>query len=159
MEPERADILSERARAGGEGAANGLAHASGELGFGGQHEQVWREGGRATDRGPREGAGGVGDPLGTRLEGFSGDGYDGNEPGWDDKKQDRPAPSSSDGTSVWTDSHFIPCSDGKLRRVPLEPALFPLAPGLSGRVGLLRGAGNAIVPPLAAEFIRAAMEH
>lgn len=35
---------------------------------------------------------------------------------------------------------------------------FPLSSGLPGRVGLLRGAGNAIVPQVAAEFIRAAME-
>ena len=33
---------------------------------------------------------------------------------------------------------------------------FPLAGKLPGRVGLLRGAGNAIVPELAAEFIKAA---
>jgi len=37
----------------------------------------------------------------------------------------------------------------------IEPALFPLAHGLPGRVGLLRGAGNAIVPQVAAEFIKA----
>jgi hypothetical protein len=35
------------------------------------------------------------------------------------------------------------------------PALFPLAHGLPGRVGLLRGAGNAIVPQCAAEFVMA----
>jgi len=35
---------------------------------------------------------------------------------------------------------------------------FPLAPGVSGRVALLRGYGNAIVPPLAAEFIKAFSE-
>ena len=40
----------------------------------------------------------------------------------------------------------------------IEPALFPLADGISGRVGLLRGAGNAIVPQVAAEFIQAYME-
>jgi DNA (cytosine-5)-methyltransferase 1 len=35
---------------------------------------------------------------------------------------------------------------------------FPLAVNVPGRVGLLRGAGNAIVPPLAAEFVKAFME-
>lgn len=35
---------------------------------------------------------------------------------------------------------------------------FPLADGIPGRVGLLRGAGNAIVPAVAAEFIRAFLE-
>jgi hypothetical protein len=34
----------------------------------------------------------------------------------------------------------------------------PLAVGIPGRTGLLRGAGNAIVPPVAAEFIRAYQE-
>jgi DNA (cytosine-5)-methyltransferase 1 len=35
---------------------------------------------------------------------------------------------------------------------------FPLAGAVTGRVALLRGAGNAIVPQVAAEFIRAFME-
>ena len=61
--------------------------------------------------------------------------------------------------SPWRESVLIPCADGKTRRVPLESAFFPLAHGLSaGRVGVLRGAGNAIVPQVAAEFIRAFME-
>jgi DNA (cytosine-5)-methyltransferase 1 len=33
-----------------------------------------------------------------------------------------------------------------------------LSTGLTGRVGLLRGYGNAIVPQVAAEFVRAAMD-
>jgi len=37
----------------------------------------------------------------------------------------------------------------------IESSLFPLDDGLPGRVGLLRGAGNAIVPQVAAEFIGA----
>ena len=52
--------------------------------------------------------------------------------------------------------HYL---DGKARRIPTEPRLFPLAdarhPYHRGRVGLLRGAGNAIVPALAAEFVMA----
>jgi DNA (cytosine-5)-methyltransferase 1 len=58
----------------------------------------------------------------------------------------------------WSDSLFIYCRDKKYRRVPLEPSLFPLAPRIQGRVGLLRGAGNAIVPQVAAEFIKAVNE-
>lgn len=71
---------------------------------------------------------------------------------------------SGEDLSFWSESVFIPCADGKARRVPatpsgqIEPALFPLADGLPGRVGMLRGAGNAIVPQLAAEFIQAAEE-
>jgi hypothetical protein len=42
--------------------------------------------------------------------------------------------------------------------VEVEPLLFPLADGVPARVGLLRGAGNAIVPPLAAVFVETVME-
>ena len=40
----------------------------------------------------------------------------------------------------------------------IEPLLFPLADGIPNRVGILRGAGNSIVPAVAAEFIKAVME-
>lgn len=62
------------------------------------------------------------------------------------------------GNGFWSDSILIPCADGKQRRIPIEPAFFPLAPGLPGRVGLLKGAGNSIVPQVAAEFVAAFME-
>jgi DNA (cytosine-5)-methyltransferase 1 len=55
----------------------------------------------------------------------------------------------------WGSSEVIYCRDGKYRPIPTEPALFPLANGISNRVGLLRGAGNAIVPQAAAEIIKA----
>jgi DNA (cytosine-5)-methyltransferase 1 len=55
----------------------------------------------------------------------------------------------------WSDLEWLPCTDGKAR--PTRPGLFPLAHGVSARVGKLRAAGNAIVPQIAAEFIRAAM--
>ena len=57
----------------------------------------------------------------------------------------------------WDDSTTIYCRDGKYRSIPTEPALFPMANGISNRVGLLRGAGNAIVPQAAAEIIKAYM--
>lgn len=69
----------------------------------------------------------------------------------------------TDQRSPWAASLLIPCADGKFRRVPAneagepEPALFPLAHGISNRVGTLRGAGNAIVPQVAAEFVKAFM--
>lgn len=50
---------------------------------------------------------------------------------------------------------WIRCSDGKTR--PIEPTIQPLAHGVSNRVGILRGAGNAIVPQVAAEVIKAYM--
>ena len=54
-------------------------------------------------------------------------------------------------------TRYVYCRDGKYRQIPTEPALFPLAHGIPNRVGLLRGAGNAIVPQVAAEIIKAVM--
>lgn len=83
--------------------------------------------------------------------------------------------------SPWRDSKLIFCRDGKTRRVPSESVLFGLADGLpegmdngrvvgvsetegfpltketEGRVMLLRGYGNAIVPQVASEFVKAFM--
>lgn len=53
----------------------------------------------------------------------------------------------------WLDADWIPCRDGKWR--PIEPGVFPLAHGVSGRMDLLRGFGNAIVAQQAAAFIEA----
>jgi DNA (cytosine-5)-methyltransferase 1 len=60
-------------------------------------------------------------------------------------------------TDIWAEPRIIYCRDGKYRPIPTEPALFPLANGVSNRVGILRGAGNAIVPQAAAEIIKAVM--
>lgn len=60
---------------------------------------------------------------------------------------------SGSAVGFWSSAILIPCRDGKARRV--EPSIFPLAHGIPGRVGLLRGAGNAIVPQVAAEFVTA----
>lgn len=55
----------------------------------------------------------------------------------------------------WSDSDWLGCRDGKFR--PVESGTFPLANGIPARVGRLRGYGNAIVPQVAAEFIKAFM--
>jgi len=85
----------------------------------------------------------------------------------------------------WSNCTIIPCRDGKARRIPaqaiIEPVLqhvldgfscsldarrnilsaaqgFPLTETIPARVILLKGAGNAIVPQVAAEFIAASIE-
>ena len=87
------------------------------------------------------------------------------------------------GSGFWDDSVWWPCSDGKARRIPapqsgfqyeldglrdrlgdlwddgIAQALtgFPLSGKVPNRVGLLKGAGNSIVPQVAAVFIKAFM--
>lgn len=55
----------------------------------------------------------------------------------------------------WRDADWLLCRDDKWR--PVESGTFPLADGIAGRVGKLRAYGNAIVAPVAEEFIRAYM--
>lgn len=55
----------------------------------------------------------------------------------------------------WRAADWLLCRDGKWR--PVEPGTFPLAHGISNRVGRLRAYGNAINPWQAAEFLRAAL--
>ena len=86
--------------------------------------------------------------------------------------------SKSASLNAWSDSRSIFCSDGKTRRIPVEPRFFPLVNGIPSRLGplltalqpmgrsaikaarsnvviRLKGYGNAIVPELAAAFILA----
>jgi DNA (cytosine-5)-methyltransferase 1 len=65
-----------------------------------------------------------------------------------------PARQAAIGTSPWSNTLWLPCTDGKAR--PTQPGLFPLAHGIQRRPSKLRAYGNAIVPQVAAEFIRAA---
>ena len=59
------------------------------------------------------------------------------------------------GRGFWADAELVACRDGKSR--PVGPGIQPLAHGVSARVGKLRAAGNAIVPQVAAAFIRSVM--
>lgn len=76
----------------------------------------------------------------------------------EERAGEQPAGATSLGDH-WSDAQWLHCRDGKLRPAPLEPAIFPLVDGIPNRVGLLRGAGNAIVPQVAAEVVRVVMEY
>jgi DNA (cytosine-5)-methyltransferase 1 len=56
-----------------------------------------------------------------------------------------------DGMASW-----VRCSDGRAR--PIEPGTFPLAPRTPNHVGRLRAYGNAIVPQVAALFVRSFLD-
>jgi DNA (cytosine-5)-methyltransferase 1 len=62
---------------------------------------------------------------------------------------------ANEAHSFWRDADWLLCRDERWRSV--RPGSFPLAYGVSARVGRLRGYGNAIVPQVAATFIRAAL--
>lgn len=94
----------------------------------------------------------MGEPIQQGLERHAGNGNDRNEPGRIEAQKDGPtAPASP-----WSDFRIIQCGDNKARRI--ESRTQPLVDGPTGRVGLLRGYGNAIIPQVAAEFIKAYLE-
>ena len=108
------------------------------------------------DNASRRGAsGGMVNPFQPRLEGLAGDGDNRHQPGRDNAQQDRPV-AETGGVNFWSGAELIPCADGKVRRV--EPGVSPLAHGVPGRVGKLRAYGNAIVPQIAAQFIKSFAE-
>jgi DNA (cytosine-5)-methyltransferase 1 len=150
------------------------AESSGKIGVeasrSGSRSVAYADGRRNESGGPRAGKrpvaqtnGGVpsdgvaqGDAIDPRPQGHDWNGDNGNQSGRLDAHAVGPV-AEAGGAGAWSDSYWLPCRDGKARQVPTEPALFPLvnAGAFRNRVGLLRGAGNAIVPQVAAEFIRA----
>ena len=58
--------------------------------------------------------------------------------------------------TAWDGSEFLQGSDGLSR--PIEPRIFPLANGIPGRLARQRAYGNAIVPQVAAKFVRSAVQ-
>lgn len=110
-----------------------------------------------------------------RLEGYDRHEHDRNKPGWDDALAARSV-AATGGDGYWGTFDLIRCTDGKARRI--EPGTFPLVARLpkgvvcggdsslpinpqataEGRVMRLKGYGNAIVPQLASEFIKAFLE-
>ena len=131
-------------------------------------------------------AGRVGESFQSRLEGLRGNGDDGDQPGRLGAESggstsspgsacgmaDTDGRQSSDGgvqrggkhgqrpkdvrAGFWGSFDILHCTDGKARRV--ESGTFPLAHGVQARMGKLRAYGNAIVPQVAAEFVRAYLE-
>jgi len=75
------------------------------------------------------------------------------------RRDGRTAPSeptrrpSAETNGAWAGAEWLRCSDGKAR--PVEPGTFPLAHGVTNRVGRLRAYGNAIVAPQASAFVAA----
>lgn len=101
--------------------------------------------------------GGVGDADCARLEGHAGDGDDASR--WAQSHR----PSAPAGNAVpgpvngfWSGAEWLWCQDGKYR--PAQSGLFPMAHGAVARVVRLRAYGDAIVAPLASEFIAAYMD-
>ncbi len=94
--------------------------------------------------------GGLADMQRAGLEGLTGNGDDWNEP---ERNAEEQAGSTAESGGAWDGYELLPCRDGKARRI--ESGTFPLADGVPGRVGLLRGYGNAIVPEAAAQFVMA----
>ena len=72
------------------------------------------------------------------------------------KSGDREDDGLSKSPGSWSRFDVLPCADKRSRRV--ESGTFPLAHGVPGRVGKLRAYGNAIIPELAAAFIKAYLE-
>ncbi len=62
-------------------------------------------------------------------------------------------PAGSAGVADDWSAEWVYCRDEKYR--PVEPGTFPLANGVQNRVGRLRAYGNAIVPQVAEQIIRA----
>jgi len=125
----------------GRGLAGDLAYAkdaNGRGGIGRQEAGAWKEEFRG--RGP-SGSGSDG-----RLEHSAGE------------QVGLPGRARKQGISrgYWDAFDIVQCTDGKARRI--EPGTFPLAHGVPNRVVKLRAYGNAIVPQVAAEFVRAYME-
>jgi len=150
------------------GVAGGLGRSSSEGPLPGALGGVRRieEGARPRDAEPERpgGALGVGDSSSRSgrdagaVLGAQGEGED--EGRAIEHQPDEPVPAGAAVFTAtrgfWAGADWVFCRDGRWR--PVEPGTFPLAHGAPARVGRLRAYGNAIVPQVAAVFIRAALE-
>lgn len=85
----------------------------------------------------------------TRLEGAEREALQGQRGGYEGRATGEPS-------GAWSNAKWITGADGKSRRV--EPGVRLLAHGVPARVAKLRALGNAIVPQVAAEFIKAFLD-
>ena len=126
-------------------------------------EHPWGEGIRREARRGSEHAGDLDDVGDTRSEGSGRDaGGISSAQGESDRERqfarrvvDVPF-AASPTRGQWQHADWLLCRDGKARAV--EPGTFPLAHGVPGRVGQIRGYGNAINPILGGEFVKASLE-
>jgi len=97
----------------------------------------------------------VGDSERSRLERYARHGDDRAESERDDEEESRPVAEAG-----WADhwERFEAAWNSAGARHRIEPGTFPLAHGAPARVGRLRAYGNALVAPLAAQFVAAYME-
>lgn len=149
----------QRGRKHGQRAENGgtverVAHADSEAGTPGERDELRERRGGTREPGD-EFTCGLGDASGAGQQGRCLS--DGERPGECVTRQ-AGGETGFAASDFWSDYLVIRCGDGKFRRIPAEPLLFPLATGIPGRVGLLRGAGNAIKPEVGAEFVTAFLE-
>ena len=139
------DRVLEHASDGGEGGGMGDARGLGQ-------EAAWVQE-REFFAGGNGEAGGVGDAQWQRAGFLSA----GPRP-----EEQAAADVDGAGQGFWSDYDLAWCDHRSEDRgfIPrrIEPGTFPLADGVPGRVVKLRGYGNAIVPQVAAVFVRAFME-
>jgi DNA (cytosine-5)-methyltransferase 1 len=136
-----------------------------------------------SDSGRTSSASGLGNANQVRLQGHGA--ACGKDSGRGSPREETGPTGSAGVPGFWSAFDLIPCRDGKVRRA--EPGSFPLAHGVSSsmgpllarlgelghdaktarrlvressrnRVGRLKGYGNAIVPEVAAVFVRAFMD-
>lgn len=101
----------------------------------------------------RDGARSAGAPLGELVDAAGERRGEGRaEPGLRGGRSTAAGASGAD-RDPWGHAVWVECADGKLRRT--EPGLGLLAHGISERVARLRALGNAIVPQVAAQILRA----
>ena len=115
---------------------DGLKHASASLPW-----RQWLHNGGMAD--------GAGSGLAQSWPGHAAQERDGSAGNGADSDADSPL-------DPWRAADWIQCHDGKWR--PVEPGTFPLAGRIPNRVGILKGYGNAIVPQVAAQYVRAFLE-